>query len=113
MSKQAADLKLAVVGNYESVLPFQAVGMESFILSDDAPDEIVETLNRLSVRNYAVIFLLEEWYSANKALVDELNETSPASIIPIPGLQGSLGVGIESIRESVERAVGMDIFATR
>ncbi len=113
MSRQSEDLKLAVVGNYESVLPFQAVGMESFIISEDSNDKIAETLNRLSARNYAVIFLLEEWYSANQELVDGLNETSATSIIPIPGLKGSLGVGIESIRESVERAVGMDIFATR
>ena len=113
MSEQPKDLKLAVVGNYESVLPFQAVGIESFILADDADGQLVETLNRLTNQNYAVIFLLEEWYSSHKDLADELNESSPTSIIPIPGLKGSLGIGIQSIRESVERAVGMDIFATR
>lgn len=107
------DLKLAVVGSYESALPFQAVGIESFILAGDVEDNVVETLNRLAGQNYAVIFLLEEWYSSHKEFVDGLNETSPTSIIPIPGLKGSLGIGIKSIRESVERAVGMDIFATR
>ncbi|HBG14640.1 MAG TPA: V-type ATP synthase subunit F, partial [Synergistaceae bacterium] len=35
------------------------------------------------------------------------------SIIPIPGIKGSNGIGIKSIRDSVERAVGMDIFAVK
>ena len=44
---------------------------------------------------------------------DELNDEYDTSFIPIPGLKGSMGVGLESIRSGVERAVGMDIFAVK
>ena len=36
------------------------------------------------------------------------DERIPA-IIPIPGIEGSLGLGISNVKKSVERAVGADI----
>ena len=44
-------------------------------------------------------------------MIDELNDGFPVSIIPIPSQTGARGVGVENIRSSVERAVGMDIFS--
>ena len=31
------------------------------------------------------------------------------AIIPVPGRNGSLGIGMQDVRKSVERAVGADI----
>ena len=31
------------------------------------------------------------------------------AIVPIPGNQGSLGIGMSSVKKSVEKAVGADI----
>ena len=45
--------------------------------------------------------------------IEELCNEYETSFIPIPGLKGSMGVGLKSIRSGVERAVGMDIFAVK
>ena len=45
--------------------------------------------------------------------VQEINDAYPTSVLPLPGLSGSTGAGLASIRNSVEKAVGMDIFADR
>ena len=63
--------------------------------------------------HYAVVFLVDSLYRDNQEMVEELNENYAMSIIPVPGIRGSTGIGIKTIRESVERAVGMDIFSVK
>lgn len=109
MSDGSRKLLMAAVGDFESVLPFQAVGVTPF-----SPDnELRDLLLRLAKEQYAVVFLVDDLYRDNLELVEEVNESYSMSIIPIPGIKGSTGIGIQSIRDSVERAVGMDIFAVK
>ncbi|MDO9508091.1 MAG: V-type ATP synthase subunit F [Thermovirgaceae bacterium] len=109
MSDDTKKLLLAAVGDFESVLPFQAVGVTPYTPDGDLKDLLI----RLARGQYAVVFLVDTLYSENIELVDDMNENYRISIIPIPGIRGSTGIGIKTIRDSVERAVGMDIFAVR
>jgi len=103
------NLLMAAVGDFESVLPFQAVGVSPF-----SPENgLRELLLSLAKEQYAVVFLVDSLYRDNQDMVEELNENYAMSIIPIPGIRGSTGIGISTIRESVERAVGMDIFSVK
>ena len=101
--------RMAAVGDYESVLPFQAVGVDPYFLGEDASD--VELLLRRLSREYAVVFLVESCFEDHRNLIDDLNDEFSVSLIPIPSQTGARGVGVENIRSSVERAVGMDIFS--
>lgn len=109
MSSDINKLLMAAVGDFESVLPFQAVGVTPFTPEGD----IRELLLRLSREKYAVVFLVDDIYEKNIEAIEEINETLKISIIPIPGIRGTTGIGIKTIRDSVERAVGMDIFAVK
>jgi len=109
MSSDEKKLLMAAVGDFESVLPFQAVGVTPFL-----PDgELCDLLARLSREKYAVVFIVDDIYMRNREIIEEINETQKISIIPIPGIRGTTGIGIKTIRDSVERAVGMDIFAVK
>ncbi|EHM12576.1 MULTISPECIES: V-type ATP synthase subunit F [Jonquetella] len=100
---------MAAVGAYDTVLPFQAVGVKPYVLApNDSPADV---LQRLAAEGCGVVFVEEAVYQKESALVDRLNLEYGTSIIPIPGIRGSLGTGLRAIRASVERAVGMDIFA--
>jgi V/A-type H+-transporting ATPase subunit F len=114
MSSNHENLKMAAVGDYESILPFQAVGIDPFVAgqngeSDD--QDLQPLLRRLLREQYAVVFLVDSLFEEHQEFVRELNEDYQISIIPVPGVHGSTGIGVEAIRESVERAVGMDIFS--
>jgi len=113
MSSNVQKLRMAAVGDYESILPFQAVGAEPFFLSEGEADKLRELLLKFAREGYAVVFLLDTIFQEGKDLVAEINENYAVSIIPIPGVKGSTGVGVEAIRKSVEKAVGMDIFTVR
>ncbi len=103
---------MAAVGQYDTVLPFQAVGVRPFPV-DDEPGAARSLLERLAQEKYAVVFVEEALFIEHQALIAELNQEYLASMIPIPGIRGSLNVGLSAIRSNVERAVGMDIFAEK
>jgi len=105
---------MAAVGDYESILPFQAVGIDPFVAESNGESDnqdIQTLLRRLLREKYAVVFLVDNLFKVHQGFIRELNENYPISIIPVPGVHGSTGIGVEAIRESVERAVGMDIFS--
>ncbi len=102
---------MAAVGSYDTVLPFQAVGVRPFPVS--AAKEAAVLLGRLANEGYGVVFVEEQFYIAQASAIDGLNQEYETSIIPIPGIRGSIGVGLNAVRASVERAVGMDIFAEK
>lgn len=106
-------LPMAAIGSYEMVLPFQAVGVKTVVLDADKRDTFEGILEKLARENYAVVFIQEDLFVDFPRKVEEINDNYPTSVLPIPGLSGTSGAGLESIRSSVEKAVGMDIFAER
>lgn len=110
MAINSAEAPMAAVGSYDSVLPFQAIGIETVVLTSENKAETPLLVCKFARDGYAVVFVEESVYSEFQADIDQVNETTRTSIIPVPNQTGSLGVGVESIRKSAERAVGMDIF---
>ena len=85
--------KIAVMGDADSVLGFQALGLE--VCPVDGPEEGHLALHRMAKENYAIIARYKD-------------ALTPA-IILIPGKEGSLGIGMANVKTAVERAVGADI----
>lgn len=113
MADKSAGSPMAAVGEYETVLPFQAVGVRPRIVKSDEAAGVDSILLELAKSGYAVVFVQEQYYLMHISRIEELCNEYETSFIPIPGLKGSMGVGLKSIRSGVERAVGMDIFAVK
>ena len=114
MATHNSDLvSLAAVGSYESILPFKAIGLDVVEISDENRGSLSQIMNKFAHSGYAALFLEESLFAAYQKDVDEISESTDMSIVPIPDQSGSKGVGLESIRRSVERAVGMDIFGVK
>jgi V/A-type H+/Na+-transporting ATPase subunit F len=99
--------KIGVIGDKQSVQGFKAVGLDVFDCS--GVDEARETLHKVAKDDYAIIYITE---TICKSIMDEINEYNDVripAIIPIPGLDGSLGIGVQNIKRAVEKAVGADI----
>ena len=99
--------KIGVIGDKESVLGFRAVGLEVFPCDD--PDEARHTLRRIAKEDFAIIYITEKLYETLVDVADEYVDSRLPSIIPIPGKDGNTGIGMRSVKQSVERAVGADI----
>lgn len=99
--------KIGVIGDKQSVLGFKAVGLNVFDCS--TKDEAKQILKNIEDEGYAIIYITENIYSEILDTVYEYNERRLPAIIPIPGMKGSTGIGIQNIKKAVEKAVGADI----
>ena len=99
--------KIGVIGDRESILGFKAVGLDVFPVDD--PDEARKILKRIAKEDFAIIYITEQLYQYMMDEVDEYTDSRLPAIIPIPGKDGTLGIGMTSVKKSVERAVGADI----
>ncbi|MDR1741504.1 MAG: V-type ATP synthase subunit F [Synergistaceae bacterium] len=111
--KSSSAMGMAAVGDYEMVLPFQAVGVTPVVLDEGSRGDFAKVLDGLARENYAVVFVQEDLFVDFTKDVERVTDEYATSVLPVPGVLGGSGAGLESIRSSVEKAVGMDIFAER
>lgn len=98
---------VAVMGDRDSIYGFAALGLDVYPVSD--PVEGVKTLKKLVEGSYAAIYITELLASQLEDELQYFNQMPLPAIIPIPGLTGNTGMGIQMVKKSVERAVGSDI----
>ena len=99
--------KIGVIGDKDSILGFKALGLSVFPVTQ--PSEAEETLHELARDRYAVIYITEQVAQNIIPSIDQYKEHLFPAIIPIPGNQGVIGIGMRGVKKSVERAVGADI----
>ena len=103
----AMTYQIAVLGDWESVMGFRALGLETYPVT--SVDEARETVHRLARENCAVIYLTEQLAAGMEDVIRKYKDEIRPAIILIPGREGSLGIGRNTIQSSIERAVGADI----
>lgn len=99
--------KIAVIGEYDSIYGFAALGLDTFPVSD--PDEAKQKLHKLVEGAYAVIYITEALAAVLEHEVEKYREEILPAIIQIPGVSGNTGAGVAGVKKSVEQAVGSDI----
>lgn len=99
--------KIAVIGDYDSIYGFAALGLDTFPVSGD--DEAEETIIKVASGEYAVIYITEAVAARQENLLAKYKEKLLPAIILIPGISGNTGKGILGVKKSVEQAVGSDI----
>ncbi len=107
MEKNTGEYKIAVLGDRESILGFNALGMDTFMAEDKITGSAY--LDKLTLENYAIIYITEPLAELTQDKIDEYKDKTIPAIIPIPSLQGSTGLGMRQLRESVRKAAGLDL----
>lgn len=99
--------KIAVLGDYDSIYGFAALGLDTFPVS--GPEEGERHLAVLAEGEYAVIYITESLAASISRTLEHYRDRILPSIVLIPGISGNTGQGIEGVKKSVEQAVGSDI----
>ncbi len=99
--------KIAVLGDYDSIYGFAALGLEIFPVS--SPKEGEETLKELAQSGYGVIYITEALFALLGKEIERYEASMLPAIIPIPGVSGNTGAGVARVKGTVEKAVGSDI----
>lgn len=104
--------KMAVMGEKSAILGFKALGVNVFAVNNALDAEA--TLRKLAIENYAAIFITEQFAAELSVQIREIEKTAQLypSIVIIPGPGENRGLGMNKIKNMVEKALGMAIFST-
>ncbi len=100
-------LKIAVMGDRDSVSGFACLGFDTYFISDKSSGD--KKLRELSKEGYAIIYITEALASELSDEIDKYKDSVTPAIILIPGVSGNTGEGMASVLRSVERAVGSQL----
>ena len=93
--------KVGIVGDKDSIMGFLALGIDIFpAYSAD---------HQLAEKEYAIIYITEDASLKAKESIAKYKDMELPAIIVIPGIGGSMGLGMNEVRESAKRAIGADI----
>lgn len=98
--------KIAVMGDYDSIYGFAALGLDTFPTDVSGAGEL---LQRLAAEDYGIIYITEALAAQLKHEIERYEEQVVPAIIEIPGVSGNTGSGVQRVKKSVEQAVGSDI----
>ena len=101
--------KIGVLGDRDSVYGFGALGLE--VLPVEEPEAGAKLLRRLAEEGYAVLYVTEALCAQIPDELEGLRERPLPAVVPIPGIYGNTGMGLQQVKRSVEQAVGSDILA--
>ena len=99
--------RIGVIGDRDSVYGFAALGLDVFPVKDNT--EAAARLRAMAEGDYAVIYITEAMAAELEKEIDVYRTEALPAIILIPGIFGNTGKGMQSVRKSVEQAVGSDI----
>ena len=101
--------RVAIVGDKGSVLSFRALGLNAYAI--DKPDEIREIWPQILEEGYMVIFITEPLYLQIKDLLPVTDGEKTPIVLIIPEATGGTKLGMRRIKETVEKAIGVDIIS--
>ena len=99
--------KVAVIGDKDSIYGFELLGLDVF--STDNVEDKEKLMKKLCNGNYGIIYVTEALAEELSELIEKYDDTTVPAVIPIPGVKGNTGMGMKSVKKSVEKAVGSDI----
>ncbi|MBO7377468.1 MAG: V-type ATP synthase subunit F [Clostridia bacterium] len=97
--------KMAVIGVGDGVMVFKAAGVDAFPAGDEKQ---AREILRSIAKDYAVIFLAEEYAEKLSDFLKRFNESAYPAVVAIPSGEGT-GYGMEELRRASEKALGVDI----
>ena len=99
--------KIAAVGDFDTVLMFRSLGIAVYPV-DDGPDG-EEVFSRILKEGYQVIFLTERLAEKWSGLLRKVRSEWTPMVVLIPDQRGSTGLALQSVRETVRKAIGADV----
>lgn len=100
-------LKIAVMGDRDSISGFACLGFDIFYINDKNSGE--RKFKELSSGDYAIVYITEALASVISDEIERYKDNVTPAIILIPGVSGNTGEGMASVLRSVERAVGSQL----
>jgi len=98
---------IAYIGDRDTVWPFKAFGTEVFFF--DKHESLPQLVSKVLERNFKIIFVTEDVYDLARESIDRFAEEAIPTFAIIPSVRGNRGMAMQMIRDSVRRAMGVEL----
>ena len=102
--------KIGVIGDYDSICGFAAVGFDIFPVK--STEQAGKELKMMANSGYGIIYITEPYMEELQKDCAVYDESPTPCIVPIPSCTGVKGFGEARLKRFVEQAVGSDIIFT-
>ena len=99
--------KIAVVGDYDSIYGFAAVGLDICPVKDR--EETRDRLKQLAEGGYGIIYITEKAAAELGSGLDEYREMKLPAVIQIPGVSGNTGAGVSGVKRQIMKVSGNNL----
>lgn len=102
--------KVAVLGSGDFVMPFAALGLDTFA-TETQPDKVVETAQAILKGHYALVVVSENVARAAQTVFDDVQKNATPCVVIVPFTAEPSGVATESLGKMLKMATGINILA--
>jgi len=102
--------KAAVLGDADFVMPFSALGLDTFAVEPEA-DSVAETASEILKRKYALVVVAENVAEAAEQVFEGTQKQPTPCVVVVPFTTEPAGFATQSLSKLLKMATGIDIFA--
>jgi vacuolar-type H+-ATPase subunit F/Vma7 len=102
--------KAAVLGDADFVMPFSALGLDTFAVESDA-ENITESANEILKRKYALVVVAENVARTAAEVFDSAQKQPTPCVVVVPFTTEPEGFATEALGKVLRMATGIDILA--
>ena len=100
--------KVAALGDSDFVMPFSALGLDTFVVSDKAED-IVNSAKEILTARYALVVIAENIAPAAQEVFETASQKPIPCVVTVPFTTESGGFATEALGKLLKMATGIDI----
>jgi len=102
------DGKVAVLGSADFVMPFAALGLDTFATEPQA-DKVAQTAQQILKQKYALVVVAENIAGHARTVFDTTQKKATPCVVIVPFTTEPSGVATESLGRLLKVATGIDI----
>jgi len=99
--------KIAVLGDTDFVMPFSALGVDTYAV--DMPERISEAATNIVGSNYALVVVAENIASLADVVFSECQDQPTPCVVVVPFTTESEGFATEALAKVLKMATGINI----
>ncbi len=103
--------KAAALGDADFVMPFAALGLESFAVGGE-PEEIKNNARQILEQKYSLVVVAEDIAAAAQDVFKDADKDSLPCVVVVPFTNEPEGFAVEALAKSLKLATGIDIVKT-
>ena len=102
--------KVAVLGSSDFVMPFAALGLDTFATESDAT-KVEENAATILKQKYALVVVAENIARSARIVFDATEKNATPCVVVVPFTAEPSGVATESLSRMLRLATGIDVLA--